>query len=133
MREVTAHIERTPEQCWRVLVDAALFPHWVPGLRRATVIASNDAGLPREIHFEFSASLTYSLVYTYDVAAREVRWEPRLGGRDAVRGFARLAPDERGTRITYGLEPGGGRSEADRALGDPDALVAAFVAWMHAR
>jgi uncharacterized protein YndB with AHSA1/START domain len=133
MREVTTHIQRTPEQCWRVLVDASLLTHWVPGLRRATVITSNDAGLPREIHFEFSVSLTYSLVYTYDVAAREVRWEPRVGGRDAVRGFARLVPDGSGTRMTYALEPGSGRSEGDRALGDPDALVAAFAAWMHAR
>src|SRR5213075_2102676 len=109
MREVTGYIRRPPDACWRVLVDASLLTGWVPGLRRANVIALDDAGLPREIHFEFSTSLTYSLVYTYDVAAYEVRWEPRLGGRDAVRGFARLESFDEGTRITYGLEPGGGR------------------------
>jgi hypothetical protein len=133
MREVTGHIKRPPDACWRLLVDASLMTGWVPGLRRANVVAFDDAGLPREIHFEFSTSLTYSLVYTYDVAAHEVRWEPRMGGRDAVRGFARLEPVDEGTRITYGLEPGSGRSEADRVLGDPEQLVAAFVGWMHRR
>jgi hypothetical protein len=133
MREVTGYIRRSPDACWRVLIDASLLTGWVPGLRRAIVVALDDAGLPREISFEFSTSMTYSLVYTYDVAAFEMRWEPRFGGRDAVRGFARLEPLDEGTRITYGLEPGSGRSEADRALGDLDALVAAFVSWMHRR
>jgi hypothetical protein len=133
VREVTGYIKRAPDACWRVLVDASLMTAWVPGLRRANVVATDDAGLPREIHFEFSTSMTYSLIYTYDGAAREVRWEPRMGARDAVRGFARLQAFEDGTQITYGLEPGGGRSAADRTIGDLDVLVVAFVSWMHAR
>ena len=35
-------------------------------------------------------------------------------------------------RLTYGLEPGEGRSEKDRAIGDPDTLVKEFVLWMQA-
>jgi hypothetical protein len=128
----SAFVKRSPHACWRVLVDPVLLPHWVPGLRRATVVATGADGLPDEIHFEFSTSLTYSLVYTYDVAAREVRFETRIGKRDGVRGFARVAASEDGSEIRYGLDVGEGRSEADRALGGVEAVLAAFVRWMDA-
>ncbi|MBA2538135.1 MAG: hypothetical protein H0V17_00745 [Deltaproteobacteria bacterium] len=131
MQTITSLIRKSPEACWRVLVDPALLTGWVPGLRKARVVATYPTGLPREITFEFSSSLVYSLVYTYD-APRELRWTPGLGARDAVCGFARLEPHESGTRLTYGLELGGARSQKDRAIGDPDAIVAEFVAWMHA-
>jgi len=132
VRTVVAFIQRSPDACWRVLVDPARFTGWVPGLRRAVVIASGPFNLPAEIHFEFSTALTYTLAYTYDLAAREVRFEPRLGKPDGVRGFARIEPHEGGARLEYGLEVGEARSAADRELGDVDALVASFVKWMHA-
>ena len=130
MRTVTAFVEQSPEACWRVLTDASTFTGWVPGLRRARVIATDDAGRPREVQFEFAASRTYSLVYTYLPDEGEVRWEPHLGARDAVRGFARVEASERGTNLTYGLEPGGARSAAEQALGDLEAVVTAFARWM---
>jgi len=125
MRIVTADLPKSPEACWRVLVDAKLAPHWVPGLRRATVVVTGADELPAEVHFEFAASLTYSLVYSYDVAAREMRFEPRLGKRDGVRGFARIESRDGGARLVYGLEPG-----PSRAGDDLDALVASFAHWM---
>jgi hypothetical protein len=131
MNTVIAYVSRPPEVCWRVLADATTFTGWVPGLRRARVIASHPDGLPAEIQFEYSSSLTYSLIYTYDVAALEMRWEPRLGKRDGVRGFARVEAFGDGCRLTYGFEPGDGRSPADLALGALDKLVAGFVRWMH--
>jgi hypothetical protein len=130
MRTVTAFIARAPDACWRVLTDVATFTGWVPGLRRARVVASDEAGRPREVQFEFAASRTYSLVYTYAAAEREVHWEPGLGKRDAVRGFARCDASEHGTNLTYGLEPGDARSEAEQALGDLEAVVSAFARWM---
>lgn len=133
MRTVSAVVQRSPEACWSLLVDPSRFTHWVPGLRRAVVIASGPFNLPAEIHFEFSASLTYTLVYSYDLEAREVRFEPRLGRRDGVRGFARIEPVDGGARVEYGLEFGEGRSVSDRELGDVDALVASFVSWMHSK
>lgn len=33
----------------------------------------------------------------------------------------------------YALEQGGGRSTAEQALGDPEALVIAFARWVEAR
>lgn len=132
MRTVTAFIRRSPQACWGVIVDPTLLTHWVPGLRRAVVISLGPFNLPAEIHFEFSTSLTYTLVYTYDFAKRQMKFEPGLGARDGVRGFARLDPFDDGTRLEYGLEVGDARSPADRELGDLDALVASFVRWMHA-
>jgi hypothetical protein len=132
VRTVTAYIKRTPEACWRVIVDPALLTHWVPGLRRAIVISLGPFNLPAEIHFEFSTSLTYTLVYTYDLAAREMRFEPRLGKRDGVRGYVRIDAFDEGTRLEYGLEIGDARSVADRELGDVEALVASFAKWMQA-
>lgn len=129
MHTVLAHVERSPQTCWREFCDAARLPLWVPGLRRAQVLAT-ERGLPSEIHFEFSSSLVYTLAYTYDLDAREVRWQPKLGRRDGVTGFVRFVDQAGGTEITYGLEQGEGRDPAERELGDLQKLVDAFVAWM---
>jgi hypothetical protein len=129
MRTVTAVVRRSPDACWRVLTDPATFTGWVPGLRRARVITTDDSGRPRDVQFDFGASRTYSLVYSYSDGPREVRWEPGLGKRDAVRGFARIEPTDDGTTLTYGLEPGDVRTVME--LDDLDALVAAFMSWMH--
>jgi hypothetical protein len=65
MQTTAAHVARDAETCWRTFIDVALLTSWVPGLRRAQVIAK-EHGLPSEIHFEFSSSLAYTLVYRYD-------------------------------------------------------------------
>lgn len=91
---------------------------------------TKERGLPLEVHFEFSASLAYTLVYTYDLEQREVRWQSKLGKRDGVAGFARFEACDGGTRLSYGLEHGSGRTPADRALGDPAALAEALRAWI---
>lgn len=130
MHSVRAVVPRDPDRCWRAFIDATTLAAWVPGLRRARVILLGDDGLPAEILFEFGASLTYTLVYTYDVTNREVRWQPRAGKRDAVAGFARFERVDEGTSVTYGLEQGDGRSPAERALGEQSALVDAFARWV---
>ena len=130
MRTATAVLPQPAHACWRAFTDARLLIAWVPGLRSATVISTAELGLPREILFELSDSRTYTLVYDYNLAAREVRWSPQLGKRDAVSGHARFAEVDGGTQLEYALEQGDGRSESDRALASLDALVAAFAAWM---
>lgn len=112
-----------------MFTDAALLTLWVPGLRTAQVI-SKARGLPEEIHFEFASSLAYTLVYRYDLDRHEVRWEPKLGKRDGVRGFARFEASDRGTLLTYGLEQGEARGPEERSLGDLETLVASFTRWM---
>ena len=122
----------TPEVCWELFIEPKTLTAWIPGLRRAQVIAK-ERGLPAEIHFEFASSLVYTLVYTYDADALEVRWEPKLGRRDGVSGFAKFEPADGHTRMTYGLAHGDARTAAERALGDPARLVAAFIAFVERR
>ena len=124
-------IARSPDTCWQTFIDVGLLVAWVPGLRRAHVVDRWPDGLAREASFELS-SMSYSLVYTYDVAAHEVTWTPRTGARDAVRGFARFEPCEGGTLMTYGLELGPGRKPPDTALEDAGVLVAAFKRFIEA-
>ena len=89
--------------------------------------------MPLEVHYEFAESRAYTLVYSYDADRREVRWQPKLGRRDGVSGFARFDPCDGGTQLTYGLEHGEGRTAAERALGDLDKLVASLQAWLIAQ
>ena len=129
MQTSTAVVTRDADTCWRIFTDVGLLTSWVPGLRRAQVIAK-EHGLPSEIHFEFSSSLAYTLVYRYDREQREVHWTPKLGKREGVSGFVRFDPDGGSTRVTYGLEQGDRRSAAERALSDPEPLLAAFAAQL---
>lgn len=129
MESVTAFVPATPKSCWELFTDAHALTAWIPGLRRAQVIAK-ERGLPAEIHFEFASSLVYTLVYAYDLERLDVRWEPKLGRRDGVTGFARFEAFDTGTRMTYGLEQGEARTPAERAMSDPGEVVAAFVAFV---
>ena len=125
MQTVTAFVSRDPATCWEIFTDVNLLTAWVPGLRRVETIAKAQGGLPGEVHFEYASSLTYTLVYTYDPAIRELRWQPKLGKRDGVTGYARFDAFDAGTRITYGIEHGEGRHASDR--NDQQELVDAFV------
>lgn len=130
MQTVRAVVSRDPDARWRAFIDPATLGAWVPGLRKARVIALDAEGRALEVLFEFGPSLTYSLVYSYDAAAHEVTWKPRTGKHDAVAGFAKFEAFDGGTRLTYGLEHGDGRSPSETALGDISTLVASFVRWI---
>jgi hypothetical protein len=123
---VRAVVSREPAACFRAFIDVATFGAWVPGLRRAQVIRVGLDGLPTEILFEFGASRTYTLVYTYDHDAREVRWQPGSGKLDAVAGFAKFEALDGGTSVTYGLENHDGGAD----ISEVHALVTAFSQWM---
>ena len=129
MHTVTAFVTRDADACWRVFTDVALLTSWVPGLHRAEIL-THERGMPAEIHFEFASALAYTLVYSYDKQNREVRWQPKLGPREGVTGFARFESEGTGTRITYGIEQGDARTDEVRKLGDPQPIIAAFAARM---
>jgi polyketide cyclase/dehydrase/lipid transport protein len=129
VHSIVAFVPRDPQTCWRVFTDASTLTLWVPGLRRAQVLAK-ERGLPSEIHFELGASRVYTLVYSYDVDAREVRWQPKLGRRDGVSGFVRFDPADGGAQMTYGLEPGDARPPSEAELAAVKVIVDAFQQWI---
>jgi hypothetical protein len=146
MQIVATVVHRPLEVCWRVFTDPATMAAWVPGLRAATLVTSRPDGLPEEIRFDYVGDLIYSLIYTYDVSERVIRWEPREAARGGVRGFARFSPLSQragegttpsasdsidGVELTYAIEHDGGRKAAERALDDPRLLVEAFARRMH--
>ena len=121
---VTTVVPRDVDACWRVFTDVARLTTWVPGLRSAEILTL-ERGLPAEIHFEFG-TFAYTLVYSYDRANHEVRWQPKLGKAGGVTGFARFEPTDGGTRVTYALEPGPSRTAEELA-----PLVEAFARRMN--
>ena len=129
MDTVTAFIPRDPPACFRAFTDARQLASWVPGLRRADIL-SKARGLAAEVHFEYASELAYTLVYAYDAAKHEVSWQPKIGAEAGVTGFARFDAATGGTQFTYGLEHGEARTPDEQALGNLNAIVAAFVAWM---
>ena len=131
MHVVSAFVPCDPHALWLAFIDVTRLPAWVPGLRRAQTIAMSQ-GLPGEVHFELGTH-AYTLVYSYDTAERVVRWEPKLGAREGVSGFARFDVAPGGTQLTYGLEQGAARNEDERRFGDTQAMVDAFVAWVTRR
>ncbi len=122
-------LPRDADTCWRVFTDIPKLTQWVPGLRYAETL-SKSRGMPSEVHYQFASSLAYTLVYTYDRAKREIRWEPKLGRREGVTGWVRFEPFEGGTRFTYALEHGDARGAKERELGDLQGLVDAFSTWL---
>lgn len=126
-------IARAPDECWRALTDPALFPAWMPGLRKAEVLSREAGGLPHEVRFERAPALVYSLVYSYDLATRTIQWEPHDHVRDAVRGSIRIDAHAGGARLTCRLEQGAGRKTGDLSQGSVHSIMGAFARWLEAR
>jgi hypothetical protein len=125
-------INRSLATCWDVFNAVDLLVAWVPGLRKATAVRKRSDGLVEEVSFELATSQSYTLIYDYDLPRNEVSWRPRTGGRDAVRGFTRFEPCERGTLMTYALEHGPGRRPPESAVEDASQLVASFKRFVEA-
>jgi len=133
MKIVSQLVARPLDACWNAFVDPSAMTRWVPGLVAAVVDERRPDGLPSEVRYEYTSLLAYALVYTYDLDAHVVRWEPREASRGGVRGFARFAAVDGGTEVTYALEHDGGRLAAERALDDPKVALAAFAQFMLGR
>jgi hypothetical protein len=131
MKIVSTVVARPLEACWRVFVNPTTMTGWVPGLRDVRVLVTRPDGLAHEAQFEYAADLSYALIYTYDLEAHVVRWEPKEPQRGGVRGFARFTARDSSTEITYAMEHDAGRKAAERALDDPELLVEAFARHMH--
>jgi len=112
---VELQLPASPDVCFAAFCDLGSARLWVPGLKKVRVVRSDARGRALEATYEFSDSLTYSLVYAYDEANRLVRWVPSAGAMDAVSGYARFEPSEVGCRLQYSLDSVRGRAADHQA------------------
>jgi hypothetical protein len=140
---VEASIHRSPGRCFERFTDARLLPTWLPGLKRAKIVRKDAAGLALEVLYEFSETLTYSLIYRYDAGARRVAWIPGAGKKEAVSGWAQFdAPDSDDDEndddgpeclMRYAIEAPPGSRRGERPVDDmAQEIVKAFVRWVEA-
>lgn len=123
--KVELPLSAAPDDCYRQFCDAAQTKHWLPGLKKLTVVRADDRGRPLEVRYSVGESLTYALVYAYDDAARQVRWVTSSGGMDGVSGFATFAPAGEGCLFTYSID-----SLRGRAPLHAEEVAHAFAAWL---
>ena len=123
-----AVLPATPASCFSEFIDLRSARLWLPGLRKAKVVRSDEQGRALEVSYEFGESLSYALVYAYDDALHRVRWVPSAGLQDAVSGSASFEPAPGGCLFRYSLESLRGRAPSHE--GD---VAQAFAAWMRSR
>lgn len=75
---VELEVGRSADDAYRLLCDIERVPDWVPGVASVRILETDAAG--RALRAQFvgmpsRASFAYELTYTYDDAARTMRWE----------------------------------------------------------
>ncbi len=123
-----AVLPASAEVCFNEFVDLRTARLWLPGLKKARVVRSDDKGRPLEVSYEFGDVLSYALVYAYDEAGRQVRWVPSAGLQDAVSGTASFEPEAEGCHFRYSLESLRGRSPNHE-----QEVAQAFASWIRSR
>ena len=123
-----AVLPASAEVCFNEFVDLRSARLWLPGLKKARVVRSDDKGRPLEVSYEFGDVLSYALVYAYDDVARHVRWVPSAGLQDGVSGSASFEGAPGGCRFTYSLECLRGRAPTHE-----QDVAQAFAAWIRSR
>ena len=128
-------LKRTPEECYRAFCDVASSRLWLPGLKKARVVRTDEAGHALEVAYEKYRGLqeganarellSYALVYAYDDAARKVRWVPSAGVLDGVSGHAEFQPHADGCLFVYSLDGLRGRAPEH-----PEGVARAFAEWI---
>lgn len=123
-----ATLPASPEVCFSEFVDLKTARLWLPGLKKAKVVRSDEKGRPLEVSYEFGDVLSYALVYAYDEVHRQVRWVPSAGVQDGVSGQASFEPDPAGCHFRYQVVSVRGRPETHE-----QEVAQAFAAWIRSR
>ncbi|MEV5299955.1 SRPBCC family protein [Amycolatopsis methanolica] len=100
-------VDAPPEKVMAVIADFASYPEWAKQVRETEVLASDDAGRPKQVKLTLDAGPikdVYTLEYDWAADGRSVSWH-------LVRGQMQKAQDGRyeleavgnRTRVTYTL------------------------------
>ena len=120
-----AVLPASPAACFAEFIDLRSARLWLPGLKKARVVRTDEQGRPLEVSYEFGDVLSYALIYVYDEAALRVRWVPSAGLQDAVTGSASFDEAPGGCLFRYSLESLRGRSPTHE-----QDVAQAFTAWI---
>lgn len=123
--KVSLTLAASPDDCFRQFCDPKVTKHWLPELKRLKVVREDAHGRPSEVQYSLGESLTYALVYKYNVGKRTVRWVPSSGVMDGVSGFATFEPHDSCCTFTYSLD-----SRRGRAPWHANDVARAFAAWI---
>ena len=125
-------LKKSPRRCFDAFTDPRFLVAWVPELRRAVTVERDADGRPLHVKFELGESLSYSILYSYDLARLRIDFRPGVGAREAVTGFAEFAEHPDGCEMIYAVATGPGRGAEASAAGDPAVLAASFARWVDA-
>lgn len=104
---IDLEVGRSADDAYQLLCDIERVPDWVPGVASVRVLERDPTGRITRAQFvgmPSRASFAYELAYTYDDAARTLRWESadttlrELSGEVIV---TEAGPER--ARIAYGL------------------------------
>jgi hypothetical protein len=76
---------------WTLLADPRLVPEWIAGVADAEPIDHDEHGRPLRVTFvgmPSTASIEYVVAYSYDDAARTIRWSTLDGAERSILGQA---------------------------------------------
>jgi ribosome-associated toxin RatA of RatAB toxin-antitoxin module len=104
----TILIDATPEVCFQVATDFAVYPEWAKDVKEAVVLERDEAGRAIEVEFRaaaFGRSTHYTLRYDYSASPDRVAW--KLTSGDLMRGcdgsYVFSAMDGHATEVVYTL------------------------------
>ena len=101
---VSAPLRLDAERCYELFCDVDTIPKWLSVVRSTAVRKRDKQGRALDVAFLGSlqrASVGYSLRYSYDDEAREVRWHHGGGGVEQLAGSACFEPRADGGCILH--------------------------------
>jgi hypothetical protein len=135
-------IDRSADDCYRLLCDLARVPEWVPGVADVLTVERDAQSRPTVVRFTAMparGSLSYLLHYSYDPAARTLCWHSEDRALRDLRGQATVVELDRARcRLRYSLVatsseelPVWARAvlEEDR----PESVARSFRRWVQDR
>lgn len=100
-------IDASPEQCFAVAADIAVYPEWATGIRSTEVLETDDEGRVAKAHFLVDGmikEIAYTLVYRYE-EPNLIAWRAIPGDdiRDMEGSYTFEDIGEGKTKVVYAL------------------------------